>query len=411
MLKPSDTASSNTAVSTSKPGYRGFLLGLNRMFKEKDLKEFKFALKDVIPARSLEGLHEPLDVFSALEDRGLLGPDKFDELRGFLEEIDRPKMVDLLDDFDDAGTKFPLKPRSDNRLEKDGYSVSVEGGRHFDTSQGEFVEVRSGSNYSLTLINNNTHRCLINIQIDGYEMFPNGLIFAPKQIYTIERPSRIEEKFKFFAIRDAPDGSGINGWRKHENGVIEVKFTPERAGMKITCVAPGLETRTVSCSTKATDVAFLEMVARVFDNAVVTVMINSWKPLGKRGVKLTWYGVRDGSRVIVNVGGVGGGDPRVRRVVGLNKGDATSKKNADWTADQSATSKPKADGVWRAGATTLEGKSDQKFRKELKFPTDPSRASILNLRLVARENVIPLPSTGNPTPLTRATLIPPPVPN
>ncbi|CAB4040960.1 Hypothetical predicted protein, partial [Paramuricea clavata] len=66
---------------------------------------------------------------------------------------------------------------------------------------------------------------------------------------------------------------------------------------------------------------------------------------------------------------------------------------------------------WRAGATTLEDDSDQKFGSGKSFPTDPSLAVTLNLRLVARENEIPLPSTGNATPLANATLIPPPVQN
>ena len=376
-----------TIQQATKPGYTSFLLELGREMKNEDFEIFKFALRNDIPARTMEGLRQPHQVFSELETRGLLGPDKLDVLRGHFEEIDRPKLIKLVDEFDDAGTKFPLKPRSDNRLEKDGYIVSVKGGRHFNTSEGEFVEVRSGSNYSLTLTNNNNNRCEINIQIDGHEMFPNGFLFRPKRTFTIERPSSIKEKFKFYAIRDAPNGSGINKWRKDENGLIQVKFTPERADMKITCVAPGLESQTIFCSTEVTDDNFLDMVSRVFDNAVVTVMINSWKPLGKRGVKLTEYGVRDGSRVNVNVGGVGGVSAS-----SIVKKATTTKKD------------------FILGATTLEGESDQTFGSGKGFPIDPSEAVTLNLRLVARENEIPLPPTGSPTPLTKATLIPPPVP-
>ena len=384
---------SGNVVPTSKSSYRAFLLDLGRKFKEDDLQQLKFALKDVIPARSMERLRQPFDVFSALEDHGLLGPDKLGGLREYLDAIDRPKMVEMLDEYEDADTKFPLKPRSDNHLEKDGHSVSIKEGRHFDTSQGEFVEVRSGMNYSLTLVNDNNHRCEVSILLDGYEMFPAMFLLGPKQTYTLERPPRVAKKFKFFAIRDAPAGSGINKWRKEKNGVIQVKFTPERADMKITCAASGSGTQIISCSTQVTDVEFLEMVSDVFGNAVVTVMINSWKPLGQRGTKLVDYGVCDGSRVNVNIGGVGGiYSARFGSSIKLN---ASSKKNVEW----------------RAGASTLEGKSNQKFGKARGFPIDPSLAVTLNLRLVARENEIPLPSTGDTTPLTRATLIPPPVPN
>jgi hypothetical protein len=163
-----DILSSDNVIPTPKSGYRAFLLELGRKFKEDDLKALKFALKDVIPARNMEGLCQPFDVFSALEDRGLLGPDKLGELREYLEAIDRPTMIEMLDEYEDADTKFPLKPRSDNSLKKDGYSVSINKGRHIETTQGEFVEVRSGSNYSLTLVNRNSNRCVIHVQLDGY---------------------------------------------------------------------------------------------------------------------------------------------------------------------------------------------------------------------------------------------------
>ena len=150
MMHLDNILSLDNVATSAKKGYRAFLLDLGQKFKEDDLKKMKFALKDVIPDRHLERLHEPLDVFSALEDRGLLAPKKLDELREYLDAIDRPKMIEMFDEYEDADTKFPLKPRSNNRLEKDGYSVSSNNGRHFDTTQGEFVEVRSGSNYGLT---------------------------------------------------------------------------------------------------------------------------------------------------------------------------------------------------------------------------------------------------------------------
>ena len=373
--------------------FNGFLIELGRMFKKDDLKELKFALDDVLPDGEIEKLTEAIDVFQALKRLHLLGPNKLDVLRDYIEVLGRPNMLTMLDDYADAGTTFPLKPRSENRLEKDGYSVSIKGGRHFETTEGEFVEVRSGSKYGITVTNQNNYRCIIKIRIDGYEMFPAGCILGPKQHFTFERPARVAKNFKFFATRDAPTGSGINKWRHDVNGLIQVKFTPEKADMKITCVGAGAKTQNISCSADVTDVDFLEMISKLFDDAIVTVMINKWKPLRKSGEKLTDYGVGDGSRVDVNVGGIGGAS--FRNLSSTGKKNSTSKKLVGLTA----------------GATTLEDESNQKFGDGRYFSLDQSLEVTLNLRLVARENEIPLPSTGNPTPLTRATLIPPPVHN
>jgi hypothetical protein len=386
---------SQTSVPTPKTGvYRSFLVNLDKTFKKDDLYILKFTLKDVIPEGVLETLNRPLDVFSELEQRGYLGPDNLDKLRKYLGPVERPKLIEMVDEFEDADTEFPLKPRSENRLEEGGYSVSVKGGRHFDTSKGEFVEVRSGSNYGLTLANQNNHQCLFYVEIDGYEMFPNGFILCPRQNYTIERPLRVPKKFKFFEISDAPAGSGINRYREDKNGLIQVKFCSERADMKITCVASGSEAQTISCSTDILDTHFLKLVSNVFGNAAATVMITPCKPLGQRGVKLVDYGVRDGSRVNVSLGVTGGKDP-------LNTFPSNCSLNESCTITKRS--------MWKAGATTLEGDSDQEFGSGKRFPTDMSLAVILTLRLVARENQIPIPSTGNPTPLTKATRIPPPV--
>jgi hypothetical protein len=383
-----------TVPSPKNRTFNGFLIELGRMFKKDDLKELKFALDDVIPPGQSEKITEPIDVFIALKQLELLGPDKLDVLREYLEVLHRPNLIQMVDDYADAGTKFPLRPRSENRLEKDGYSVSIKGGRHFETTEGEFVEVTSGSHYALEFKNRNTNRCEVKVQIDGYEMFPSGLVMGPQEQVTLERPSRVSEKFKFFATRDAPERSGINKWRQHVNGLLQVKFTPEKADMKITCAVAGSESQTISCSAGITDVDFLKMVSGLFNGAVVTVIINKWKPLGQRGAKLVDYGIHDGSRVDVNVGGIGG----VKMYTGLGS-----------SINKSGPSK-KIVG-WIAGATTLEDESDQKIVKVKGFPLDHSLDVTLNLRLVARENAIPLPSTGNSTPLTRATLIPPPVHN
>jgi hypothetical protein len=140
-------------------------------------------------------------------------------------------------------------------------------------------------------------KCSSNIDSIHYLGLTNSFDQVPRNIHTqstLKRPSRKAKKFKFFAIRDAPDGSGINKWRKEKNGLIQITFTPERADMKITCVVSGSETQTISCSASVTDTEFLKMVSELFGNAVVTVMIDKWKPLGKRGAKLVEHGVHDG---------------------------------------------------------------------------------------------------------------------
>ena len=371
--------------------YRSFMIKLGSEMKSDDLSKLKYFLKGKIPAGKMEGLNKPLDLFSELEDRAVIGPGKLDKLRSYLEGIDRPSLISMVDEFDDSNSAFPLKAKSQNYLETNDYRVSIKEGRHFETSEGEFVEVRSGSNYTLTITNLNGHRCICTVSIDGCDMFPRGFILNAKGECTIERPDRENKRFKFFATADAPDRSGINKWRRDLNGLIEVVFTPEMADMKITCVARGEATQVLSCSCESTDSDLYEMVSGSFGVANVTIMINGWKPLGMRGKKLIEYGIEDGSQVDVNLGGKGG--------VSFSSTPASEKRVVSTK-----------DAKWRAGASALGDESQQKFVMKEVFPLESALAVSLNLRLVAREDVRCLPSTGECTPLARATLIPPPVP-
>ena len=371
--------------------FRSFMMKLAKELKEDDLSQLKYALKKSIPRGKMENLRTPLEVFTELEERNLVGPGKLDHLQNLLEDIDRPNLLSMVDDYNDSGSAYPLKPKSDNYLEMDGYRVEIKGGRHFETTEGEFVEVRSGTNYALTVTNMNNHRCQCNIKIDGYDMFPGGLLFNPKEEGTVARPFREEKKFKFFAIADAPHGSGINKWRNELNGIIQVVFTPEKADMKVICVAKGAGIQVISFSHQTTDSDLYEMVSTSFGATCATIMINNWKPLSTRGMKLFEYGIQDGSRVDVNLGGRGG--VSMKELLSIQN-MTPSKKNVKW----------------RAGATTLEDESKQEFRNHSGLPLDPTLAVSLNLRLVAREDEIPTTSTGKCTPLARATLIPPPVP-
>ena len=372
--------------------FRSFILKISGKLKSDDLSNLKYALGETIKEGIMEKLNTAISVFAELQKRNVVGPEKLDNLRVYMDVIDRPDLVSMVDNFDDSRSTYPLKPKSDNYLEKNGYRLEINGGRHFAITKGEYVEVRSGANYALTLTNSNSHRCVCKIKIDGYEMFPSGLLLGPKQEWTITRPSGEKKKFKFFAIADAPEGSGINEWRKDLNGLIEIVFTPEKANMKITCVAQGAGTKVLSCTDETSDIDFHDMVCTSFGATNATININKWKPLGKRGVKLFEYGLQDGCQVDIIFGGRGGAAPQ--KLPSIKK-MALSKKNVKW----------------RAGATTLEDDSEQEFGAGDRFPLDPTLAVSLNLRLVARENVIPIPSTGMCTPLARATLIPPPVPN
>ena len=125
------------SLSKSKDGkYRSFILRLANEFTIGDLKALKYFLEDEIPAGTLESFNTALDIFSYLQRQGLIGPGKLDELRNLLVNIGRPKLVSMLDDFDDSCSVFPLKPKSDNYLEMYGYRVEIKGGRHFETTEG-----------------------------------------------------------------------------------------------------------------------------------------------------------------------------------------------------------------------------------------------------------------------------------
>lgn len=50
-----------------------------------------------------------------------------------------------------------------------GYGLEIKEGKHVSTPQGEFVELNHGQEYSLDIINFNTHRCRFNLNIDGYD--------------------------------------------------------------------------------------------------------------------------------------------------------------------------------------------------------------------------------------------------
>ena len=232
----------------------------------------------------------------------------------------------------------------------------------------------SGANYAITITNLKCHRCLLQIKIDDHQI-PGGFWLNPYEKNTIERSTTQAKKFKFYAIADAPQESGINRWPSEQNGVIEVVFTPEKADMKIICVgaygmssiAP-MSTRAITCSFETTDSEFRTMALKSFNADCGTILLDGWKPLGNRNMRLIEYGIQDGSRVHVNFGGKGG-----------------TIFNPDGSQ---------------------QGFTNVCHDIEL----DPMLTASLKLRLVAREGEGVLPSTETCTPLARTTLTPPPVP-
>ncbi|XP_067054537.1 uncharacterized protein [Acropora muricata] len=112
-----------------------------------------------------------------------------------------------------------------NFLVLEGYSVQIVGGKHFSTPDGEFVELKSGTQYEIRLKNSHPYACHVDIFIDGYDV--GGWIMQGGQQFTVERPAHEAKKFTFYRVKKAPKGSGIDASRTEENGVVKCVFTPE----------------------------------------------------------------------------------------------------------------------------------------------------------------------------------------
>ncbi|XP_074616013.1 uncharacterized protein LOC141875597 isoform X3 [Acropora palmata] len=112
-----------------------------------------------------------------------------------------------------------------NFLVLEGYSVQIVGGKHFSTPGGEFVELKSGTQYEIRLKNSHPYACHVDISIDGYDV--GGWIMQGGQQFTVERPAHEAKKFTFYRVKKAPKDSGIDPSRTEENGVVKCVFTPE----------------------------------------------------------------------------------------------------------------------------------------------------------------------------------------
>ncbi|XP_015771205.1 PREDICTED: uncharacterized protein LOC107349537, partial [Acropora digitifera] len=112
-----------------------------------------------------------------------------------------------------------------NFLVLEGYSVQIVGGKHFSTPDGEFVELKSGTQYKILLNNSHPYACNVDISIDGYDV--GGWIILGGQQFTIERSAYEAKKFTFYRVTKAPKKAGIDPSRTEENGVVKCVFTPE----------------------------------------------------------------------------------------------------------------------------------------------------------------------------------------
>ncbi|XP_068699777.1 uncharacterized protein [Montipora foliosa] len=118
----------------------------------------------------------------------------------------------------------PAPVRYVNFLALEGYSVEILGGKHFKTPEGEFVEVKSGTQYKIHVKNSRPYGCNLDISIDGYDV--GGWVVDGGEETTIERSAYEAKKFTFYRVKKAPKEAGIeSGW--YENGCIKCEFTPE----------------------------------------------------------------------------------------------------------------------------------------------------------------------------------------
>ncbi|XP_068723775.1 uncharacterized protein [Montipora capricornis] len=129
----------------------------------------------------------------------------------------------------------PAPVRYVNFLAYGGYSVEILGGKHFKTPDGEFVEIKSGTQYEIHVKNSHPYGCNLDISIDGYDV--GGWVVDGGQEITIERSAYEAKKFTFYRVKKAPKEAGIEPGRD-ENGFVKCVFTPE-AFVGIPVIIPG----------------------------------------------------------------------------------------------------------------------------------------------------------------------------
>ena len=79
--------------------YKRALLRMGQEIGQRDLENLKFGCRDAIPESRREHIHAARDLFSALEEKGLLSPEKLDYLARQMVDIGRPGLLSHLEAF------------------------------------------------------------------------------------------------------------------------------------------------------------------------------------------------------------------------------------------------------------------------------------------------------------------------
>ncbi|XP_064623704.1 uncharacterized protein LOC135485531 [Lineus longissimus] len=85
----------HTNINTAEMAYKKMLLQISKMLDGCSLSGFKFLCETHFPKRVREKIVEPIDLWQAMQERGILGPDNLDFLKWMLKE-GAEKRTDLL---------------------------------------------------------------------------------------------------------------------------------------------------------------------------------------------------------------------------------------------------------------------------------------------------------------------------
>lgn len=367
--------------------FRRFILRLANKLNVLDRANLEYLLDGEIPAGKIECVkNTATGLFDELQKGGRIEPGNLEFLRELLEDIGRQDLVGEVEIFEHSYRRR-LTTKIENFLEHSGYRLCINGGKHMVSDEGdEYVYLRSGQSYELVISNFNSKRCECRVEIDGHVIFPNLVIEAGGEI-ALDRPCHTASRFTSFAVKDAPPDSGIDERNAEDNGRVQVTFTPEVARMKITYDVGDGKVYSATCPVNMTDVEFHQKISSRFRCFTATIIIGfTCKPLGKRNLKLKEYVIENGSHFRINFGLVGG--------VITPKIMAKARESIPWIP----------------AATTMQGESEQTFKPVFNFHSNhEKRKVVLHLRLVARADKNPLPSSEKCTPFVLGNRIPPPV--
>ena len=383
--------------------FRRFMLYIGNELLEAEREDLQYYLGDVIPAGKREALRKSPSISSIFEElhrAGHIGPGNLDFLKKSLKAISRDDLANEVKKFDSHSIGLRLKLNDVNYVESSGYYLGISGGKHLVNDEGDnYVYLRSGENYQVVISNKNDHRVICEVKCDGRIIFP-GLVIEPGEEVTLDRPCHTAGKLKFFAVKDAPVDSGIDAKNTEENGIIQVTFTPEIFKMTISCDIGYGRFHFVTCFSNTTDVEFHSLIFQELNcdaTTVLTILIDGWKPLNKRNLKVVDYGMKDWSHVRVSFGLVGG----------VNAPPSAAEEFHDEDEGNLEESVR-----WIPGATTMQGQSSQTFVNVNNFvPNHETRKVVLQLRLVAKADETPnsFRSLWPCTPFVLGNRRPPPV--